>query len=127
MDSYSSIPSLNQQQQQQQQQQQVGYSNNPLVIPTNTALLQQQAQTQQYANNFGSQHSMNQRVLNTGMPQQQQQIAMERNYGAMGNPNLQQMRGLGGEGGNNVLINMYFKIASRYLHQRLHQYPRFHY
>src|SRR5690242_19449178 len=108
MDSYSSIPSLNQQQQQQQQQQ-VAYSNNPMVIPTNTALLQQQAQTQQYANNFGSQHSMNQRVLNTGMPQQQQQIAMERNYGAMGNPNLQQMRGLGGEGGNNMANQYIFQ------------------
>src|SRR4051812_14477804 len=92
MDSYSSIPS---QQQQQQQQQQAGYNNNnPLSLTTNHALLQQ-AQTHQY--NFGTQHSINPRVMNAGVPQQQQ-MAMERNYG---NPNLQ-MRGLGGEGGSNI-------------------------
>ncbi|PKK64317.1 hypothetical protein RhiirC2_756877, partial [Rhizophagus irregularis] len=84
MDSYPSIPSQQQQQQQHQQQQQAGYNNNPL----NHALLQQ-APTHQY--NFGT-HSINTRVMNT----QQQHMAMERNYGAMGNPNLQQMRGLNG-------------------------------
>ncbi|CAI2184367.1 17179_t:CDS:10, partial [Funneliformis geosporum] len=86
-----------------------GKSNNQLVLPTNPALLQQQSQAQQYANNFVSQHSMNQRVLNTGIPQQQQQMTIERNFGTINNPNLQQMRGLGGEGGNNITNQYIFQ------------------
>ncbi|CAG8521159.1 937_t:CDS:2, partial [Scutellospora calospora] len=89
MDSYSSIPNMN------QQQQQAGYNNNSLGLPTNPAL----SQSQQYATNFTSQHPANQRAMNSGIVQQSQQSA---NYVATNNQNLQQLRGLGAENTSNI-------------------------
>ncbi|CAG8538666.1 10718_t:CDS:10 [Acaulospora morrowiae] len=87
------------------QQQQSGYTPNSLGLSTNPAVLQQQTQPQQYANNFNS-HQTNQRPMNIAISQQSQQATIERNYGAVNNRNIQQIRNLGGESGAN-LTNQY--------------------
>ncbi|CAG8754271.1 12902_t:CDS:1, partial [Dentiscutata heterogama] len=96
MDSYPSLPNIS------QQQQQAGYNNNSLGLPTNPSLLQQ-PQSQQYANNFASQHPANQRAMNSGIVQQSQQQA---NYGTTNNQSMQQLGGLGAEN-NSSLSNPY--------------------
>ncbi|CAG8560623.1 2258_t:CDS:2 [Acaulospora colombiana] len=86
------------------QQQQSGYTPNSLGLSTNPAVLQQQAQPQQFANNFST-HQATQRPMNMAIPQQSQST-IERNYGAVNNRNIQQIRSLSGESGAN-LTNQY--------------------
>ncbi|CAG8436602.1 9377_t:CDS:10 [Diversispora eburnea] len=103
MDSYSSLPSMN-------QQQQGGYAANSLQ--NNPALLQQQQQTQpqQYTNNFNSQLQANQ-ANQSPLNMMSEQSQHSRNYGTINNRNIQQ---LGDNGAN---------IANQYIFQNRQSLP----